>query len=146
MFTFARELAPEFGDSVPFLPHWHVRQVEKDGGFQYEVRDSTGAVVAAGVKCLEHARLFALSPLVLENFDLLQHEAGRTLHQMVDADQGALDAHEVADDFDGKWEELSPGAPAYAQWLLEIAELREAVGVQAFPPAGIPWQQQLALE
>ena len=73
------ELCSSPKEQAPLLSHWHVREVARDGCTIYEVRDSRGAVVAADIKCLEHARLFALSPLVFENFQLLEQEAVRAL-------------------------------------------------------------------
>lgn len=46
------------------------------------------------------------------------------------------DVEEVADDVNGEFERESPGTPEHAQWLMEVASLREAVGEQVFPPDG----------
>lgn len=137
------ELCPELGESVPFLSHWHVREIERDGCTLYEVRDSSGAVVAADIKNLESARLFALAPLVFENLKLLEEVAVRALWNMVDANQLTYDVEDVAADVDGAFERASPGVPEHAQWLMEVSALREAAGEQAFPPAGTPWQDAL---
>ncbi|MDR7093944.1 hypothetical protein [Hydrogenophaga laconesensis] len=130
---------------VPFLPHWHVREVSRDGATVYEVRDCNGVVVASDVKSLEHARLFALAPLMFENFKRLEAEAIRGLWHMVDANAGDFEVEEVADDVDGRFESASPVAPEHARWLMEVGALREAVGEQAFPPVGVPRQLALAL-
>lgn len=130
-------------EPAPFLYHWHIREVAQDGSTVYEVRDSRGAVVAGNIKCIEHARLFALSPLIFQNFQLLEKEAVRALWHMVDANPGTYDVEEVAVDVDGEFERTSPGTPEHAQWLMEVASLREAVGEQDFPPVGTPWQVDL---
>lgn len=134
------------GDTTPFLPHWHVREVARNAGVEYEVLDSNGAVVAANVKSLELARLFALAPEVFENFKRLEREAVRALFHMLDVNQGTYDVEEVASDLDGEWERVSPGAPDFARWLMEVEELREAVGEQQFPPPGVPRQVGLFAE
>lgn len=137
------ELPSGSGQSVPFLSHWHVREVTRDESTLYEVRDSRGAVIAADIKCVEHARLFALSPLIFQNFQLLEEEAIRGLWHMIDVNPGSYDVEEVAADVDGEFERTSPGTPDHAQWLMEVASLREVVGEQNFPPAGTPRQVDL---
>ncbi|QHE87214.1 hypothetical protein [Hydrogenophaga sp. BPS33] len=137
------ELSHAIGESVPFLSHWHIRAFEGDGRTLYEVRDSSGTLVAGDITSLEHARLFALAPLVFHNFKLLEVEAVRALWHMVDSNQGTVDVKDVAEDFEGEFEKASPGAPEHAQWLMEVSALREAVGEQDFPPTGIPRQQGL---
>jgi hypothetical protein len=137
------ELSPEQGRSVPFLSHWHVREIERDGCTLYEVRDSSGAVVAGDIKSLESARLFALAPLIFENFKLLEKEAVRALWYVVDAKAGTYDVEDVADDVDGEFEKAGSGVPEHAQWLMEVSALRAAVGKQEFPPAGTPRQDAL---
>lgn len=140
------EAQPTMPEPAPFLPHWHVREVSQDGATVYEVRDCNGVVVASDVRSLEHARLFALAPLMFENFKRLEGEAIRGLWHMVDANAGDYEVEEVADDVDGRFESASPGAPEHAKWLMEICALREAVGEQEFPPVGVPCQLTLALD
>ncbi len=130
-------------EHTPFLSHWHVREVAQDGSSLYEVRDSRGSVVAADIKCIEHARLFALSPLIFQNYELLEEDAVRALWHMVDVNPGTYDVEEVAADVDGNFERTSPGTPEHAQWLMDVASLREAVGEQDVPPAGTPRQVDL---
>lgn len=137
------ELNPTTGESVPFLSHWHIRTLERDGLTLYEVRDSVGTLVAGDITSLEHARLFALAPLVFKNFKLLEVEAVRALWHMVDCNQGAVDVEDVAEDVEGEFEKASPGAPEHAQWLMEVSALREAVGALDFPPTGTPRQEGL---
>jgi len=137
------ELSPALGELPPFFSHWHVRELLRDGCTVYEVRDSKGAVVAAEIKTLAHARLFALAPLLFENYQSLEKEATRALWYMVDVNQGDYDVEDVAEDVDGEFEASSPGAPEHAQWLLEVGALRDAVGGQEFPPVGTPYQAPL---
>lgn len=123
---------------------WHIHQAATTDGTQYEVRDSRGQAIATGVKSLAHARLIAFAPLLLKNFDLLVPEAERSLHHMLDASDGMLDFEEVADDEDGEWESSCPGAPDFAQWLIDMDELRESVGEQDFSSeAGVQGELQL---
>lgn len=137
------ELSPAIGESIPFLSHWHIRAFERDARTLYEVRDSNGTMVAGNIQSFEHARLFALAPLVFEEFKLLEGEAARALWHMVDAIQGIYDVEDVAEDVDGEFETACPGAPEHAQWLMEVSALREAVGEQDFPPTGTPRQEGL---
>lgn len=137
------ELGSDSVESVPFLSHWHVREVAQKGSPQYEVRDSRGEVIAANIKCIAHARLFALSPLIFQNFQLLEEDAVRGLWHMIDANPGTYDVEEVAADVDGEFERTSPGTPEHAQWLMEVASLRDAVGEQDLPPDGTPRQVDL---
>lgn len=140
-----REL-PLLKKSDEILPHWSVWETSEGSCKRYQVRDAQGSLVAADVTCLQHARLIALAPLLLENFDLLKDEAYRALHHMVDASQGMLEIEEVAEDPDGTWEEAAPGAPSFAQWLLGLEELRDAIGAQGLLPERAPRQVSLALE
>lgn len=137
-------LRPVRGEHVPFDTPWHIRQVDTAEGTHYEVRDSRGELVAADIKRLEHARLFALSPSLLSDFDLLANEAQRVLHFMVDQQVGNLDLREVAEDVDGQWESISGGAPEFAQWLLDIEDLRATIGPQS-PVEGVARQAELDL-
>lgn len=137
-------LAPVQGDTVPFAPYWHIRQVEGPQGIRYEVRDSRGEVVAADIKTIEHARLFALAPQMHTHFHYLANEAQRTLHFMVDVQEGLLDIHEVAEDVDGKWERGCNGAPGFAEWLIDVRELQASIGDQ-YPAKGVARQKELDL-
>lgn len=139
-------LAPSKGGDALFLPHWQVREVAYNGGVQYDVLDSKGTVVAANIKSLELARLFTLAPQIFENFKLLENEAQRALSHMLDVNEMAYDLDEVASDVDGEWGRVSPGSPDFARWLIELKELREAVGEQQFPPPGVPRQVGLFTE
>lgn len=139
-------LSPTTGSHPLFLPHWQLRKVERDGCIRYDVIDSESSVVAANVRSLEFARLFALAPLVFEHFKRLEREAGRALSYMLDVNEMAYDLEDVASDADGEWERTSPGAPDFARWLMELNELRVAVGEQQFPPPGVPQQARLFVE
>lgn len=132
-------------DPANALSDWTIYQVDSANGAFYEVRDSRGKTVATGINNLQHARLFALSPILLENFDPLCVEASRSFHHMVDANEGTIDLEEVADDEDGDWEESTPGAVDFAQWLLDMDELREAVGEQTSLPVVTECQAKLLL-
>lgn len=138
-------LRPIQGEHVPFDAHWHIRKFDTAEGTHYEVRDSRGEVVAGNIKCLEHARLFALSPSLLSEFERLTSEAQRVLHFMVDEQEGSLDLREVAEDVNGQWGSVSDGAPEFAQWLLDIEDLRATIGPQS-TVEGVARQAELDLD
>lgn len=115
-------------DTPAVHSYWHTHQVQTASGTHYEVKDSLGQVIATGIKVQSHARLIALAPLLHENFDPLLEEAERALHHMLDVNEGMLDFSEVAEDENGEWEDACSGAPDFAQWLIDMDELREALG------------------
>ena len=139
----AQPLCP-IATATPMLaPHWQIRAVRDARGQSYQVIGTDGALVASDIQSLEIARLFALSPLVFKHFHALRLEAERALDQMVHSN--VCDIEEVAKDASGRWEEASPGAPAFASWLLDLYELENMVGTQAYPPIGVAWQCELFL-
>lgn len=124
-------------------PHWRVKEIATEHGFHYEVVGSDGVTVASDIQSLELARLFALSPQIFSHFKSLRVEAERSLLHMVDRDTTQCDIEEVAEDTLGDWERVSPGAPAFAQWLLALEQLEEMVGPQTYPPKGVSVQREL---
>lgn len=140
----AQPLSP-IGTETPMLsPHWQIRAVQDARGQSYQVIGTDRAVVASDIKSLEVARLFALSPLVFKNFRALRLEAERVLDQLVDSN--FYDIEEVAEDASGHWEEECPGAPEFASWLLDLYEIEDMVGPQAYPPQGVTCQYNLFLD
>lgn len=142
----AEPLRPITGDVPMPSPHWHIREVGEPGSRHYQVVASAGTVVASGIKSLELARLFALSPQLFENFRMLRLEAERALYNMVDCDITQCDIKEIAEDEKGQWDETAPGASAFATWLLDLEELAAKVGSQGYPPEGVATQADLFRE
>lgn len=136
-------LRPIHDSSRKPATHWQVKEVKTEQGIHYDVVGSDGATVAAHIQSLELARLFALSPQVFNQFKSLRLEAERALHHMVDCDVTQCDLEEIAEDAMGEWERVSPGAPAFAQWLLGLEQLEETVGPQKYPPKGVSVQRDL---
>lgn len=136
-------LAP-VNDFKPMLtPHWQVKEVTTEQGIHYEVVRSDGRAVASDIQSLELARLFALSPQLFNCFKALRVEAAHALRNMVDCDVTQCDLHEIAEDVQGEWDRVSPGAPSFARWLLTMEQLERMVGPQNYPPEGVSVQCEL---
>lgn len=127
-------------------PHWQVKAVTAKHGTHYEVVGSDGVTVASNIQSLELARLFALSPQVFNHFKSLRLEAERALYHMVDCDVTQCDFEEIAEDAQGEWEQVAPGAPEFAEWLLNLQQLEEMVGPQSYPPEGVSVQYDLFMD
>lgn len=136
-------LRPTSDSSRNPAAHWLVKEVTTKQGTHYDVVGSEGAIIAAHIQSLELARLFALCPQVFNQFKSLRLEAERALHHMVDCDVTQCDFEKIAEDAMGEWERVSPGAPAFAQWLLDLEQLEEMVGPQTYPPRGVSVQCDL---
>ncbi len=82
-------------------------------------------------------------PVVLLGLKMPRPPRGgrRALDHMVDTDM--RDVEEIAEDASGHWEEASPSAPEFASWLLDLYELEDMVGPQAYPPEGVTSQHKL---
>jgi len=94
----------------------------------YAVVDSQGRRWARAVPTLQAAKLIALVPKLLGGLYEAYCELGSGPHWVRwDMGSNGPGIAELADD-DGELEELYPGAPDFARWLLELREVLEKAG------------------